>query len=743
MSCLEPLAAFGVTMVPLRPDRSAAAESALEPELGSEITAASDSDSDSDSGSDASYSYSYSGICPTTGQQLCLPRSALAEAVARGLMERLGAGEWVIDGEGKMYGVLVVETPTGEMGALKAFSGLLQGQPIQPGWVPPIPGRAAVARAEAETLAQLTQIRDELAQIAVDPVWEAVQALEQDYRDRRQTLQRHHRQTKADRRHTRQRLQATLSGAERDLALAALDRQSQQEGIQRRKLKQEQDAALALLKARTQALADRRLALRRDRKRLSRQLQTQMHATYTLTNFAGYSRSLIEIVQGQGMPTGTGDCCAPKLLHFAARQGLKPLGLAEFWWGAGGNDRRSGQFYGACAERCQPIMGFLLSGLQGTGGFPDYPGTGGQFAVIQQAVTGQVEPLDAPAQVQGRSRGVTPMPLSQGISSSEQNSDWGTIEVEGEYIEGDKEDRVRKSGIYRKIIGRSGLESCYPENFYALKILYVDQWLVVVDKPAGLLSVPGRRQWDSVLSRLRVQQAALLQAGYGRIDDAQVNDGPANYGQANDAQSDDPHTGYLQAVHRLDQDTSGILVIARDSGTHRQLSQQFHDRQVEKIYIAGVAGVVQRGSGTIDLPLWGDPHRRPRQFVDFQYGKPSLTDFCLKTTQSYQSQRFSWLELRPQTGRTHQLRVHLADPRGLGTPILGDRLYCDRLYCDRSQTPNSDNPEFWPQNLVQPWGDRLHLHAHRLVLTHPQTGATLTLQSPLPRSIDEKVEDKT
>ncbi|MGA1357325.1 MAG: RluA family pseudouridine synthase, partial [Prochlorothrix sp.] len=299
---LEPLAAFGVTAVPPEPDRPP---------------------------------YTYSDLCPTTGARLTLPRSALAEAVARGLMARLAKAEEPQDREGKMYGVLVVQTAAGEVGVLKAFSGLLQGQAVQPGWVPPIPGREAVAGSEAETLAQLTAIGQELAQIAQDPAWQTLATLEQTYQARRHSLHHQHQQAKADRQHQRQQLQATVPEPQLGEALAALDRQSQQEGIQRRKLKQEQDAALAPLRAKTQDLADRRLALRRDRTRLSRQLQAQMHATYALTNFAGRSQSLLEIVQNQGIPTGTGECCAPKLLHFAASAGLRPLGLAVFWWERG------------------------------------------------------------------------------------------------------------------------------------------------------------------------------------------------------------------------------------------------------------------------------------------------------------------------------------------------------------------------------------------------------------------------
>ena len=194
-----------------------------------------------------------------------------------------------------------------------------------------------------------------------------------------------------------------------------------------------------------------------------------------------------------------------------------------------------------------------------------------------------------------------------------------------------------------------------------------------MNKPAGLLSVPGRyrdRQ-DSILSRLR----HLLPDG--------IN---------------------LMAVHRLDQETSGILLLARDLQTYRQLSQQFQQRQIHKIYDAVLSGTVTTNEGVIELPLWGDPENRPYQKVDWQKGKPSLTRFQVIATEG----NYTRLEFIPLTGRTHQLRVHAADPRGLGIPILGDRLY--GCYA----------------------GNRLHLHARELRFEHPQSGKTLDIRANTP-----------
>jgi tRNA pseudouridine32 synthase/23S rRNA pseudouridine746 synthase len=155
--------------------------------------------------------------------------------------------------------------------------------------------------------------------------------------------------------------------------------------------------------------------------------------------------------------------------------------------------------------------------------------------------------------------------------------------------------------------------------------------LIAVDKPPGLLSVPGRYRdtFDSVLSRLR----HLLPDGMA-----------------------------LMAVHRLDQDTSGILLLARNPQTHRQLSQQFQHRQVHKVYEAILSGLVTIDNGEIELPLWGNPENRPYQQIDEEQGLSSLTRFQVMAKEGDCTR----VEFIPLTGRTHQLRVHAADSRGLG-----------------------------------------------------------------------------
>lgn len=531
-----------------------------------------------------SASYWYEGNCPQTGQRLKLPRTLLAEAIARDLMQQL-AGDEQHSREGKMYGILLVEAPAGEQRVLKAFSGLLNGNRVVEGWVPPIPGRDQVALEETRTLAVLDSLKQELIQLQHLPERQQYDARCRELETHLQELDHTHRHRKHNRQQQRQQLLQTLQGDDLANALTQLNDQSRWDGIERRRLKAEWNALLQPLQTVIEQADARVRALKQQRKALSRSLQDQMYRAYCLTNFSGESRSLQQLMPDGFLPTGTGDCCAPKLLHYAATQQLKPLALAEFWWGPppANEDKVQGAFYGACAERCQPLMGFLLSGL----------------------------------------------PVAAGIED-------GATEL--------------------------------------LPILYEDEWLIAVNKPAGLLSVPGRTRdrQDSVLTRLR----HLL-----------------------------PESSYLTAVHRLDQDTSGVLVLARDLHTYRHLSRQFQQRQVHKVYEAILAGTLSEDSVTIDLPLWGDPDDRPRQKVDRQRGKPSVTQVRVMARMENSTR----VEFSPITGRTHQLRVHAADLQGLGMPILGDRLYGSGASASR-----------------------LHLHARELRIQHPQSGQMLHLRADTP-----------
>ncbi len=214
-------------------------------------------------------------------------------------------------------------------------------------------------------------------------------------------------------------------------------------------------------------------------------------------------------------------------------------------------------------------------------------------------------------------------------------------------------------------------EHCGREQ--SLSILYQDDALIVVDKPADLLSVPGRRYHlqDSVLCRLRCQLSDY---------------------------------DFLQVAHRLDQATSGILVLAVSPETHKALGQQFAKHQVCKTYEAILRRPVSLAEGVIELPLWSNPDDRPRQSVNADYGKPSVTHF--KVLQAGENPR---VEFVPHTGRTHQLRVHAAHPQGLNSPIVGDVLYGQ---------PNQTG--------------RLCLHGKSIRLIHPITQKRLHFTSEVP-----------
>ena len=204
-----------------------------------------------------------------------------------------------------------------------------------------------------------------------------------------------------------------------------------------------------------------------------------------------------------------------------------------------------------------------------------------------------------------------------------------------------------------------------------LEIIYQDEYLIAVNKPSGLLSVPGRgeHKQDCVVARLHQQMPEI------------------------------------RVVHRLDCHTSGVMLLAIGPDIQRQLSRLFHDREVEKRYVALVHGVVEQDSGIVDIPMRGDPDDRPRQVIDYLRGKPAQTQWRLLDIENHTNEHFSRLLLRPVTGRTHQLRVHCM---ALGHPIVGDRLYHEAGH----------------QN-----AERLMLHAEQLEFIHPVTGESVCLFS--------------
>lgn len=220
-----------------------------------------------------------------------------------------------------------------------------------------------------------------------------------------------------------------------------------------------------------------------------------------------------------------------------------------------------------------------------------------------------------------------------------------------------------------------------------IEIVYADDDLLVVNKPSGVLSSPGKTQDNSVFTRV--------------LESDQRVSGPV-------------------LVHRLDMDTSGLMLLAKNRANHKHLQQQFEKRRVRKRYRARLSAPAQALGGRIHLPLRLDIDNRPMQIVCDQYGKVSTTLW-----HRCSSSNNCDIALYPLTGRTHQLRVHLSSSRGLGIPIMGDRLYgADSTYAVQKLTPGF-------QTLTSA-GIRLMLHADYLEFLHPQTEQTMRISCPAP-----------
>ncbi|MFY8009796.1 MAG: pseudouridine synthase, partial [Flavobacterium sp.] len=318
--------------------------------------------------------------------------------------------------------------------------------------------------------------------------------------------------------------------------------------------------------------------LKEERSQKSAALQQQIFAEYSFLNQYKELKSLSEIFDGNP-PAGAGECAAPKLLHYAFQNDLKPIAMAEFWWGESPKSevRKHGQFYPACTGKCEPILAHMLKDI----------------------------PMD--------------------------ENPFGVNPAEGK----------------------------------ALEVVFEDDYLALVNKPAEFLSVPGKQVKDSVVGRV-----AML------------------YPDA---------TGPL-IVHRLDMATSGLLLIAKSIEIHKELQSQFIKRKVKKRYVALLDGLLKEDHGIIDLPLRVDLDNRPNQMVCYEHGKSAQTKWEVIERRENQT----LVHFYPITGRTHQLRVHAAHQLGLNTPIVGDDLYGTKA-------------------------NRLHLHAESITFNHPVSKESMTV----------------
>ena len=482
---------------------------------------------------------------------------------------------------GKMFGVLVVETADGRLGYLAAYSGLLAGRNDHPFFVPPVfdamrPDGYFKTR-EAVITALNHDIDDILESESYASAKRGRDRIMRENKEEEDSFRRKMAEAKA-RRDERRRSPVGVSAEEE----AAMVRESQFMKAELRRVRRRAKARLAPAEAEVEAVEAVISRLKARRRKMSDALQRWLFSQYVMLDARGRRRDLCSIFAETPMrvpPSGAGDCCAPKLLQCAYLNGLRPVCMAEFWWGASpaGEIRHHLRYYPACRGKCLPILTHMLQGLDVDGGSPE------------RAV---VEPLE---------------------------------------------------------------------------IVYEDEWLAVVDKPAGMKSVPGKGGGASVLEEMRLRR---------------------------------PGKGFVELVHRLDMDTSGLLLVAYGIGVYKNLQAQFAARGVKKRYAALLDGVPDRPrQGIVSLPLSADPLDRPYQKVDREGGKEAVTEYRIMGVDGGRAR----IELFPLTGRTHQLRVHCAHPGGLGTPIVGDRLY--------------GHP-----------GGRLCLHAEMLSFMHPVTGKKITLE---------------
>ena len=484
---------------------------------------------------------------------------------------------------GKMFGVLVVETPDGNTGYLAAYSGQIAGRSNWDGFVPAVfdylQDGGYFKTCEAEITAINKQVR-----------------LMETSEERRRLLT-HLDETIAKAASEEQAYKTLMheSKARRDSERAAGDvtperedemtRESQFQKAELRRMRRRNADTIAMAREACHRYDTSISLLKQKRRTMSDRLQEWLFHHFVMLNKDGDSRSLTDIFRtslSASPPAGAGECCEPRLLQYAFSHAMTPKCMAMFWIGASpeGEIRHEQTYYPACRSKCKPILEWMLG-----------------------------------------------------------------------------KDIVKDDTFITQYNGDN------------LTIIYQDSDIIVVDKPAGMLSVPGKNDAPSVLS--------LLQR---KMEDN------------------------IFPVHRLDMDTSGLMVFVRNKKAQRNLQRQFETHSIVKRYIALLERKPDSEQGTISLPLSPDMADRPRRMVDYRHGKQALTHYRLCTSPSTPMRRQfltvgdNLVELSPLTGRTHQLRVHCAHPDGLASPIVGDRLY-----------GTTNHP-------------RLCLHAEYLEFRHPTTG---------------------
>lgn len=525
--------------------------------------------------------------------ELC--RSAASEVMA--YLE--GKKQWHSElQQGKMFGVLVVETSDGRLGFLAAFSGNLQGKNNLEYFVPPVCDLLDPGEFYKVGEREISGINAKIAAMeSGEEILELkgrISAVRERFGMEIGELKKIYKEGKEEREMRRRELQVAGQGSE-DVAaqLAEITRQSQFQKAEIKRAERAFKDALQPLEEKLVSLEEEIIRLREIRKVKSAALQEEIFRNFSFLNGKGERKDMLDIFsefyreqslrEGRAIlpPGGAGECAAPKLLQYAFLHGMRPISMGEFWWGDSprGEIRRHGEFYPSCKGKCAPILGHMLKGL--------------------------------PVETQ----------------------------------------------LLHSFYGSSG----------KFEILYSDDLLMVVNKPAGMASVPGREVSSSV--------------------------------------ADEASDPAIFVVHRLDMHTSGVLVMAKNENVYKELQSQFAGRSVRKCYVAVLEGEVHpqscgsgvhwesATSGTISLPLAADYDHRPAQKVDLETGKEAVTRFEITAIKNGRT----YINFYPVTGRTHQLRVHSAHQMGLNTPIVGDLLY------GKAE-------------------QRLMLHAHWVEFQHPLKG---------------------
>ena len=550
---------------------------------------------------------------------------------------------------GKMFGVLIVQTDNGitnneenQIGYLAAFSGNLDGKNLHPYFVPPVYDLLqpeGFFKIEEEQISainiRIRELENSSSYLGSKEKWkieteQAKAVLNQAKAELKMAKEA---------REIRRQSSPELSEEEQ----ASLIRESQYQKAEYKRLEKEWKKRLEELETEVRHFDIEIERLKTERKERSAALQRKLFEQFRMLNAQGEVKDLYTIFEQTVQkvpPAGAGECALPKLLQYAYLHQLKPLAMAEFWWGDSPKNeiRYHGYYYPSCKGKCEPILQHMLQGLE-----------------------------------------VDENPLLNPVHEEEE-----------------------------------------------LEIVFEDEWLLVVNKPAGMLSVPGKAEdRDSVYHRLKKK-----------------------YPEA---------TGPM-IVHRLDMATSGLLLVAKTKEVQQDLQAQFANRSIKKRYMAVLDGAIIKteketkpiaekaillaketvstkktakaertgNTGRIELPLCLNPLDRPRQMVSSEHGKEAITEYQIIseseriTSESEntfnesnridesersinESRKYTRIVFYPLTGRTHQLRVHAAHPEGLGCPILGDELYGKKA-------------------------DRLYLHAEYIEFRHPIYGDIFRIQ---------------